>query len=324
MPTPRPTLRDVARLAGVSHVTVSRAVRGSQAVAPETARRVKEAVERLGYRPDPVLSSLAAYRSALRPRTRTGNVLAFLDRDGSAYSRVVRGGAEREAARLGYRVEGFILGRSEAAQRRLGRQLYHRGVHGLLFGPSDRAWELKGWQWDRFAAVSLGALQHTPALHAVAMDYFQGAFDGGEVLWKAGCRRVGLAMEGWMETRSGHRWLGGYEAWLRTRGGAFLHFGGRPDRTALRAWSRQHRIDGVLTISSGVGAALESTGVRVLFLNALDCPPGAPHFALDPEEIGVEGVRLLHPMLLQREFGLPRQPKMTALQAILKDGESAI
>lgn len=45
----RPTIRDVARMAGVSPMTVSRVVNGGQSVQPETAARVERAIRKLGY-----------------------------------------------------------------------------------------------------------------------------------------------------------------------------------------------------------------------------------------------------------------------------------
>lgn len=45
-----PTLRDVAKLAGVSHTTVSHVLNGTKRVRPEVANRVWAAVETLGYR----------------------------------------------------------------------------------------------------------------------------------------------------------------------------------------------------------------------------------------------------------------------------------
>ena len=47
--TGRVTLADVGRLAGVSPITVSRALRGERAVDPALFLRVKAAVHQLGY-----------------------------------------------------------------------------------------------------------------------------------------------------------------------------------------------------------------------------------------------------------------------------------
>jgi len=60
----RVTLDDVAEAAGVSPITVSRALRGERAVAPELVARVRAAAERLGYVPDPAARALASSRSS--------------------------------------------------------------------------------------------------------------------------------------------------------------------------------------------------------------------------------------------------------------------
>ena len=54
----RPTIYDVARLAGVSTATVSRALNGTAQIAPETRETIEAAVERLGYRPNTIARSL--------------------------------------------------------------------------------------------------------------------------------------------------------------------------------------------------------------------------------------------------------------------------
>ncbi|HEY1394363.1 MAG TPA: LacI family DNA-binding transcriptional regulator, partial [Methylibium sp.] len=59
----RVTLQDVAAAADVSPITASRALRGLASVAPELVARVKEAVDRLGYVPDPAARALASSRS---------------------------------------------------------------------------------------------------------------------------------------------------------------------------------------------------------------------------------------------------------------------
>lgn len=62
--TGRITLADVARLAGVSPITVSRALRGERAVDAELVARVKAAAQDLGYVPDPAARALASRHSA--------------------------------------------------------------------------------------------------------------------------------------------------------------------------------------------------------------------------------------------------------------------
>lgn len=59
-----PVMADVARLAGVSHQTVSRVVNGQPNLRPETRERVMEAIRQLGYRPNTAARSLVTRRSA--------------------------------------------------------------------------------------------------------------------------------------------------------------------------------------------------------------------------------------------------------------------
>lgn len=59
----RVTLQEVAQAAGVSPITVSRALRGERAVAPELVERVRQAARALGYVPDPAARALASSRS---------------------------------------------------------------------------------------------------------------------------------------------------------------------------------------------------------------------------------------------------------------------
>jgi LacI family gluconate utilization system Gnt-I transcriptional repressor len=62
--TGRVTLADVAQAAGVSPITVSRALRGERAVDPELVARVQAAATKLGYVPDPAARALASSHSS--------------------------------------------------------------------------------------------------------------------------------------------------------------------------------------------------------------------------------------------------------------------
>lgn len=59
----RPTINDVARLAGVSKKTVSRVINDSPLVKAETRARVNAIIAELGFSPDPQARELALRRS---------------------------------------------------------------------------------------------------------------------------------------------------------------------------------------------------------------------------------------------------------------------
>ena len=58
-----PTMLDVATLAGVSAMTVSRALRNGSSIAPETRDRIKKAIDQLGYVLDQSAGSLSSKRT---------------------------------------------------------------------------------------------------------------------------------------------------------------------------------------------------------------------------------------------------------------------
>ena len=65
----RATISDVARMAGVSIATVSRALKDAPDIGEETKRRVRESAAQLGYRPN---------RAGVRLRTGKTNVIALV------------------------------------------------------------------------------------------------------------------------------------------------------------------------------------------------------------------------------------------------------
>ena len=88
------TSHDVARLAGVSQPTVSRALRDDAKVSEETKRRVREAARVLGYAPNAIGRALSMGRS-----TRIGVVLT--DLHNQFYSHMIPP-MHHELERLGY------------------------------------------------------------------------------------------------------------------------------------------------------------------------------------------------------------------------------
>ncbi|MDT0265868.1 LacI family DNA-binding transcriptional regulator [Streptomyces sp. DSM 44915] len=97
----RPTMREVARLAGVSHQTVSRYFKADDTIHAELRQRISVAVAQLGYRPNLVAR-------AMRNR-RTGRLSFLLPPGTAASSLELLAGAQEEAHRAGYGTEVFTL-----------------------------------------------------------------------------------------------------------------------------------------------------------------------------------------------------------------------
>lgn len=124
-PTRRPTIRDVARLAGVSHQTVSRYLRADSSINDAMRESIRQAIAQLDYRPN-----LAA--RAMRNR-KTGR-LALLMPSGTAISSLEMLAGATDAARdAGYSVEVVILGDPMESRGRRVLELADYGVfEGIL------------------------------------------------------------------------------------------------------------------------------------------------------------------------------------------------
>jgi len=115
------TSRDVARLAGVSQPTVSRALRDDSRVSGETKKRVREAAQLLGYVPS------EAGRALSSGRTRRIGLLVT-DLDNQFYSHIIAP-VHRELERLGYQL---MLHTETADNETVAERLAANGLDGVL------------------------------------------------------------------------------------------------------------------------------------------------------------------------------------------------
>lgn len=139
-PIRRPTAHDVARLAGVSQAAVSRSYTPGASISEATRRRVLEAAEELGYRPNLVARSLIKSRSTL-----VGVVIPHLDNP--FYATLLELLTE-QLARAGYRPLLFTTPMSAFADPVLDEVL-NFNLEGLILVSSSISSEL-GAQCRRF------------------------------------------------------------------------------------------------------------------------------------------------------------------------------
>lgn len=179
----RPTIYDVARLAGVSTATVSRALNDSGKIAPATRRAIEAAVEQLGYRPNTIARSLV---------TKATQTIALLlpDISNPFYASLVSG-IQQHALKSGNTMLLCMTeGNAEQEEQYLSllraKQVDGALVDGLVLPPERIARFVE----DGFPIVCLDRDVDSPSVPLVQVDNRLGARLAIDHLLSLGHRRI--------------------------------------------------------------------------------------------------------------------------------------
>ena len=173
-----PTMRDVARVAGVSLGTVSRVINDHADVSPELRRKVQEAIRELEYEPNVLARNMR--------RQRTGTLgIVLPDLTAPFFTELLRQ-TERAAGDAGFAV---LVGNSSGSRDIEGAYLTRfadRGVDGLIFCPSEDVQAV-----DIPRRLGLVAIdRELQGYDLVSCDHEAGAAAAVEHLFELGHRRI--------------------------------------------------------------------------------------------------------------------------------------
>ncbi len=118
------TIKDIARIAGVAHSTVSRALRGHPAIAPETVARIKQIADELGYVPSAVARGLKTSRS-----NALGVIISRID--DPFFSEILQG-IEDETQAAGYSLFVAASNRDFEREKSIVQAMGERRVEGVI------------------------------------------------------------------------------------------------------------------------------------------------------------------------------------------------
>ncbi|MER5374674.1 substrate-binding domain-containing protein [Streptomyces sp. NPDC002553] len=233
--TAGPTLAVVAREAGVSVPTASKVVNGREDVAPETRRRVTEALDRLGYVRRPRFD-------AAKPPRLVDLVVHSLD---SSSSGAVLHGVEEAAHDAGLDlVVSAALSRTRAGHPQRGwlDKLTARGSAGVLFNlaeltPSQYAW----LEQHRIPFVMIDPVVEPPSdVVSVGAANWQGGVTATEHLLALGHERIAV-IAGPRRRMSSNARIAGYRSALASAGVGhrpeYVRHGGFDETVARRHMS---------------------------------------------------------------------------------------
>lgn len=177
-----PTMKDVARLAGVSVQTVSCVVNGTGSISTRTRQRVLRAIDELNYRPDPIARSM---------RTRQTRLIGLLVLDiTNPVHSVIAEAVESAAHANGYKVILYNVSNSPERERESLEAVAEGLVDGLVIVNSvDRERTLRFLAEEEILSVLIDC-QSDFSVPTVMVDNVRAGYVATEHLIRLGHRRI--------------------------------------------------------------------------------------------------------------------------------------
>jgi DNA-binding LacI/PurR family transcriptional regulator len=205
------TIKDIARVAGVSHTTVSRALRGNPSISTATTQRIKKIAREMGYTPSAVAQSL------LSQRTHTiGMVITSI---ADPFVVDVVAGVETVAQEAGYSVFLATSHNNPDQELAIVETLHRRRVDAIIVTAS-RVGNLYSSRLDQIK-VPIVLINNNQEdgdyLYSVSADHIQGARLAISYLLELGHRKIGYVGVTNRPNSNQHR-LAGYQIALAEAG----------------------------------------------------------------------------------------------------------
>jgi len=179
------TVRDVAKIAGVAPITVSRVVNNTGYISDKTRARVNAAIQELGYVPNTLARSL---------RSRQTNILALVLTDiTNPYWTTVARGVEDAASDAGFNLILCNTDESGSEEDKYLRLLLEKHVDGMLFVPARGSVEpVHVIQKQNVPVVVLDRRLPKLVADVVRSDSQGGAYELIRLLLSLGHRRISI------------------------------------------------------------------------------------------------------------------------------------
>jgi len=335
------SMQEVARVAGVSLMSVSRALRNAPKVSGATRERILKIAQELGYKPDPQLSRMM-YSVRSEKRVQSHATIAVV-RDhvaddgllGPAYQYVSIDDVRSRGYGYGYEVEEFWLGRDGLTSKRLQGILRARGIEAVIVSPQSLSLPCSALDYSRLAAVAFGFAMRSPALHTCATNVNLGVQLAAGELRKRGYRRIALAVTKWIDNRSLNGYSGGgtsfRPAYRRRNGCRFLlmqHNDMPLNFSDFQEWFQKNRPDALISFDRNVPDWLSQMGVRIpedvgfVVHDWTRRTGGYAGIFHRRDLVAAAAADSIHAQLLQNERGIPEVPRHVLFPAGWVDGPS--
>lgn len=329
-------MQQIAERAGVSRMTVSRALRNAPEVSSTTRKVVQEVAAALGYRPDPLIQRLTSHLADTHRRNE-GKVIAWInaykERRGKGdlpFVTMYRAAATR-ANELGFELEEFWLGEPGMTGKKLSRILYQRGIECLIVAPTPRGGGHMTMDWDKFSCVALGYAMVAPRLHRIGSHHLHGAREAIRQLYRRGYRRIGLCISRDENLRMDHSCLEAvayHQLRIPRRDRVKPLIQTSFSEKETQRWLRNERPDSIITQYYWLPEVLDRAKLRVpddvavAFLNLDYVQPGVSGINQRYPVIGKAATDLVIGQHFRNEKGIPEAHHTIMIEGYWSDGST--
>lgn len=189
MKTERITSIDVAREAGVSQSAVSRVFSDGGSASASTVRKVQEAADKLGYRPNVLARSLITGKSRI-----IGVIVAYLENQ--FYPETLEK-LSHKLQEQGYHVLVFLASNSKSEIDDVVREILDYQVDGIIVASASLSSSLSArCQRANIPIVMFNRVDDIASAHSVTSDNYKGGFEIAEYLVKCGHKKISY-IAGW-------------------------------------------------------------------------------------------------------------------------------
>lgn len=178
------TIKDLAREVNVSVTTISRVLNNKPDVSEETKKKVKKAIEKMGYNPNTVARGLV-----LKKTNSIGLIIP--DINNPFFPEIIKG-VERTAKKLGYSLILCNTDNDKTEEKESIKLLRSKQVDGIILSLSRKNKEvLKELEKEKFPIVQIDRQIKDSIYPAIIIDNKKSAYIATEYLIKHGHRKIG-------------------------------------------------------------------------------------------------------------------------------------
>lgn len=335
-----PTIRELAKAAGVSRSTVSAALNDRPNISQATKEKIRQIADQMGYRQDAQVDQLMSYLSKRKGR-RQLIPLAWINaqKERDAFNRYpwwipMYEGAKERANQIGFSINEFWLHDPQVRPKRLRSILHAQGIRGAVLTPP---YHLPIWQeldLSGFSVVQASVDPGTGNYNAASLDRAHAM----NLLWKnlkaKGYQRIGLYLIHAPDRRvdaayaAQFLWLSGsYEGQIDI---PILHHDSQlsweEKKKVTYDWLNHYQPDGVITNNGALLNACEALQIGVpedLGIGLIHTPPDLDHFSgIRPRsrEMGATAIDILAAQFHCGAFDLGNYPINIQLKGTWNEG----